>query len=113
MIDIAVLLLVLAGFGFLLMAMPRHQQDWLKRKLSQAHAHSLRLSGLVMLAAAYGVSGRGLGWAYGTVAWFGWLTVAAAIVVTVNTNCGAIMENFRFRPSRKRDTSHHLGRKSC
>lgn len=86
MIDAAISLLSLTGFGFLLLATPRHQQDWLHRKLDQAISRALRLCGFVALALAFVAAGTGLGWAYGAVVWFGWLTMAAALVVTANTN---------------------------
>ncbi|RJG55899.1 DUF3325 domain-containing protein [Sphingobium terrigena] len=86
MIHIATFLVSLGGLALLLLAMPRHQQDWLGRKLFPMQRRALRLSGFTMLALAFVVAGSGRGWAYGAVAWFGWLTVAAALVVVVNTN---------------------------
>jgi hypothetical protein len=91
MIHAAIFLLSLAGFALLLLAVPRHQQDWLRRKLATMLGHALRLSGFATLALAFAAAGAGLGWGYGAVAWFGWLTVAAALVVTANTNRENIM----------------------
>jgi fatty acid desaturase len=81
-----VFLLSLLGFAMLLLAMARHQQDWIRRKLTSSTTRALRIAGLVALALAFFVACIGLGWGAGAVAWFGWLTVAAAIVVAVNVN---------------------------
>ncbi len=95
MIHAVIFLLALCGFVLLLLAMPRHQQDWFPRKLRAELRRALRLSGFAALALAFGVSGAGLGWGYGAVTWFGWLTVAAALVVTANTNRERIMRQVR------------------
>jgi len=86
MIHATTFLLSLTGFALLLLAMARHQQDWLRRKLPPSLGNGLRLSGFAALALGFLFAGVGLGWAYGAIVWFGWLTVAAALVVTVNTN---------------------------
>jgi uncharacterized membrane protein len=95
MIHIANFLLSLSGFVLLLLAMPRHQQDWLGRKLFPMQRRALRLSGFTALVLAFVVAGAGLGWAYGAVAWFGWQTVAAALVVAANTNRERLMRKVR------------------
>lgn len=95
MTDIATLLLSLAGFAALLLAMPRHQGDWLGRKLSAAAGRALRLSGFAALVFAFLVAGTGFGWSYGATAWFGWLTVAAALIVTAHANRDRIMRKIR------------------
>ncbi|WP_066521859.1 DUF3325 domain-containing protein [Sphingobium cloacae] len=95
MIHVAIFLLSLAGFALLLLAMTRHQQDWLRRKLPPARGRALRLSGFTALVLAFAVAGVGLGWGYGAVEWFGWLTVAAALVVTINTNRERIVRKVR------------------
>jgi hypothetical protein len=92
-------LLSLAGFILLLLAMARHQQDWLRRKLPPAQARALRLSGFAALALAFAVAGTGFGWGYGAVVWFGWLTMAAALTVTVNINRERILGFGRSRRS--------------
>lgn len=86
MIHLAIAALAQAGFALLLLAMPRHQQDWLRRKLPPRLATTLRWAGFSALALSFAAAGTGLGWAYGTVAWCGWLSVAAALVLTVQTN---------------------------
>lgn len=91
MTHAATFLLSLAGFAMLMLAMPRHQQDWLRRKLTATMGRALRLSGLAGLALAFAVSGANLGWGYGAVAWFGWLTIAAALAIAVNTSRTRIM----------------------
>jgi len=95
MIHAATFLLSLGGFGLLLLAMQRHQQDWLGRKLPPIQGRALCLSGFAALALAFVAAGIGLGWGYGAVAWFGWLTVAAALAVMANTNRARIMRTVR------------------
>lgn len=86
MIHVLTLALCVAGFGLLLMAMGRHQQDWLRRKLPAATTRKMRRGGFALLAMAFFACGSGFGWAYGTLAWCGWLTVSALAAVTANTN---------------------------
>lgn len=95
MIHAAIFLPSLFGFALLLLAMPRHHQEWLRCKLSLALGRRLRMCGFVALALAFAVAGAGLGWGDGAVAWFGWLTVAAALVVTVNVNREHIVPKVR------------------
>lgn len=86
MMDGVILLLSLLGFVLLFIAIPRHQQDWLRRKLTGPASALLRLAGFLSLAMAYLVSGKNFGWGYGLVLWLGWLTVAASVVVAAHTN---------------------------
>ncbi|MPT48807.1 MAG: DUF3325 domain-containing protein [Sphingobium sp.] len=95
MIDALIFLLSFAGFILLLLAMTRHQQDWLGRKLSPAAGRIVRLSGFAMLILAFAVAGAGLGWGYGSVVYFGWLTMSAACVVTMNINRERIVRKIR------------------
>ncbi|MET0249502.1 MAG: DUF3325 domain-containing protein [Sphingobium sp.] len=95
MSDIVTFALSLVGFALLLVAIPRHQQDWLRRKLPPRKSRVLRLAGFVLLAAAFVVAGSASGWGYGAVLWFGWLTVAAALVVTAQANREAILTRVR------------------
>lgn len=90
--------LALAGFALLLLAMPRHQQDWLRRKLPTRTSGRLRLAGFALLAGAFLAAGTGLGWAYGTVAWFGWLSFGAAVALAAQTNREVILA--RLRPTK-------------
>jgi len=95
MIHAFIFLLAFAGFAALLMAMSRHQQEWLRRKLSPRAGRSLRFSGFAALTIAFQLAGLGLGWAYGTVVWCGWLSAAAALVVAINVNRERLLERFR------------------
>lgn len=95
MIHCILFTLCLGGFILLLSAMVRHQQDWLRRKLSPVRSATLRRCGFLSLALAYVAAGAGLGWAYGTVVWCGWLTVAAALTVTLNVNRERILAKVR------------------
>ncbi len=95
MIHIVTFLVALAGFVLLLLAMGRHQQDWLRRKLSQTQSRALRLTGFAALTLAFVIAGTGFGWGYGAVAWSGWLTMAAALTVAANTNRERIVRKMR------------------
>ena len=94
MIHMAIFSLSLSGFAVLLLAMARHQQDWLRRKLAASPRRRLRMTGFALLAAAFAVAGSGFGWGYGTVLWCGWLTVSAALIVAANTNRERIQRRF-------------------
>lgn len=84
MIHLAIALLSLAGFAALLLAMARHQADWLGRKLTLPASRRWRAAGFGLLALAFASAACGLGWAYGAVCWFGWLTIAAGIIVALH-----------------------------
>jgi hypothetical protein len=85
----------LIGFVLLMVAMPRHQQDWLGRRLPPHLGRVLRVAGLVALTLAFLTAGLRLGWGYGAVSWFGWLTVAAAVIVTVDVQRARILRLMR------------------
>ncbi|AUW57580.1 DUF3325 domain-containing protein [Sphingobium sp. SCG-1] len=95
MIHAATFFLSLGGFVGLLLAMRRHQQDWLSRKLPLALSRTLRLMGFLAMALAFALAGLGFGWGDGAVAWFGWLTIAAALVIVANTNRDRIMRKLQ------------------
>lgn len=84
--DAALFLLTLSGFTLLLSAMTRHHQDWRGCKPSPGAQLGLRLAGFVILGMALILAGATFGWAYGAVAWTGWLSASAAIVVGINLN---------------------------
>jgi len=86
MIHLAIALPAILGFALLLTAMARHQQDWLRRKLAPRTGRMLRWSGFAALGLAFVLAGLGLGWSYGALVWFGWLSVAAALALTAQTN---------------------------
>lgn len=86
MTGAALLLLSAAGFAVLLLAMARHQQDWLGRKLPRQMSQRLRLSGFALLALSFFVAGLGFGWGYGAVLWAGSASAGAALAVAVNIN---------------------------
>lgn len=94
MIHAVIFTLSLSGFAVLLLAMARHQQDWLRRKLAVKPRRRLRIAGFALIALAFVAAGKGFGLAYGSVLWCGWLTVAAVLVVTANTNRERIQRRF-------------------
>ena len=85
----------LVGFALLFLAMSRHQQDWLRRKLSPSLALALRPSGFATLGLAFVLAGTGLGWAYAALVWYGWLTLAAALVAAAHSNRERILHTVR------------------
>lgn len=86
MTHFAVFALALAGFALLFVAMARHRQDWLIAERTFATAATLRFAGAALIALGFVVAGGVLGWGYGAVCWFGWLTLAAGLVVAINSN---------------------------
>jgi hypothetical protein len=95
MTHVVVCTLCLGGFALLLMAMARHQQDWLRRKLTAPVSRGLRWTGFGLLAFAFLHAGSRLSWGYGVVVWFGWLTRASLAVVSVQNNRERIMRKVR------------------
>jgi len=76
------LLLSIAGFGALALAMDRHQHDVFGRTLS-VHIHwALRAAGYLLLAGALQQAVRAQGWALGLVAYSGHTSAAAGLVCT-------------------------------
>lgn len=100
MTHVAILLLSTASFAVLHLAMARHQQDWLGRKLPQRTSRALRWSGFSALALAFLVAGFGLGWGYGTVVWIGSASAGAALTVAANINRERIMQRVRREKTR-------------
>ncbi|WP_313958596.1 DUF3325 domain-containing protein [Novosphingobium sp. 9] len=94
MIHLFTALTTLTGFALLLLAMARHQQDWLRRKLTPIASQRLRRGGFALLALAFLIAGLGHGWGYGIVAWFGWLSLCALLVLTAQTNRERILRLF-------------------
>lgn len=86
MTHVAGFTLSLGGFVLLMLATTRAQQDWLKWKLAPPVGKALRIGGFGLLAAAFVLAGVALGWGYGTVCWCGWMTLAAGLVITANSN---------------------------
>jgi hypothetical protein len=95
MSDALIFLLCLGAFALLLAAMSRHQPDWFGAKLSRSLSLSLRAGGFGLLFAAWLVAGFAEGFAYGTVVWCGWMTVAALVVIAVNFNREILLKYLR------------------
>ena len=81
MTHLIAIVLCVAGFAGLCAAMPRHQRDFLGRTLRAAAGRRLRIAGAGLLLLALAIDLAGLGAGYGTIAWCGHLTVAAALVL--------------------------------
>lgn len=80
MIRILALLLCVAAFACLAMAMARHQETLLGRSLSATQSRYLRGAGWCALGIALALIGVGQGWGLGLVAFSGTTSVAAGIV---------------------------------
>ncbi len=80
----AIFLLSLCGFSLLFIATPRHQPLWLRVHLRVWGAAVLRTLGFLFLLSGFAVAACGLGWGYGAVTWFGWLTATALVVILAN-----------------------------
>jgi hypothetical protein len=80
-IALLALLLSLAGFTSLALAMDRHHRQLRGRPLGDGHGRRLRLVGGLSLALSYGCVVADMGWALGSLAWFGFLSLGAAAVL--------------------------------
>lgn len=78
--HLAVILLALAAFGAMAVAMERHQEDVFDRLLAPRTTRCLRLVGWSGLALALLLAVRGQGWALGLVSFSGHTSLAAALV---------------------------------
>ena len=81
MIDILAALAALAGFAALALSMKRHQRDIIGRKLTDRERTLTRTAGWLAIAASLALDVSGFGPAYGAIAWFGHMSIAAWIVV--------------------------------
>ena len=81
MIHLTAIWAPILGFGCLCAAMPRHQNALLGRTLSFQAQRLLRKAGGALLLVALAIDMAGLGTAYGAIAWFGHLTIGAAMAV--------------------------------
>lgn len=77
------LLLSLAGFVALALAMERHHRQVWQRAPSRKQCLLLRCAGVIGLGAALAACVAHAGWATGTVIWLGLMTVAALTVALV------------------------------
>ena len=75
-----VFVLCLSGFTGIALAVERQQEELFGRALSAAATRLLRVAGWIGLALAFAVAVRAQGWAFGGVAWFGHLSLAAGCV---------------------------------
>ncbi|MGV6873469.1 DUF3325 domain-containing protein [Pseudochelatococcus sp. B33] len=85
MSHVLCLLFASAGFLALSLAMTRHQNDMLGRRLPARFCLALRGSGFALLALAWAVAVRGQGFGIGTIVWCGHLTLAGLLVVALHT----------------------------
>lgn len=80
-LHIAVLLLSLAGFIALALAMPKHSKHVLRRHLPDSLRRVMRGLGWALLAVALGLGIAQWQFDVGTVTWLGWLTIAGVALV--------------------------------
>ncbi len=80
-LHLLVLLLGLAGFTALAMAMEKHCKHLLRRVLEPRWRLTARVVGWLLLVLALALSIHDLGASVGLVAWVGWLSVAALVLV--------------------------------
>lgn len=80
MTHVVVLAMSLAGFACFSMSMTRHQSEVLARPLPVFPGRLLRGFGFFLIAAGLPVAIGGLGGGLGTVAWFGYSSLAAGAI---------------------------------
>ena len=86
--------LCLTGFAGIALAVERQQEELFVRALSAATTRFLRVAGWIGLLFAFAAAVRAQGWAFGSVAWFGHLSLAAGCVF------GAMVIRVRLRTRR-------------
>lgn len=82
-IHVVLLLLALAGFACLALAMIRHQEDWFGKVLSPCATRLLRVVGWLFLLLALWLAVAGMGWGFGLTAYSGHTSAAAGVVFIV------------------------------
>jgi len=82
-VHLLVLLISLAGFAGLALAMPKHGKAIFRQPLSDARRQLLRLAGWLLLAVALALGMDRWRFDIGTVTWLGWLSVAGLVLVFV------------------------------
>lgn len=83
MIHILAALFSLTGLATLALSMKRHQRDIIGRRLSDREQSLTRAAGWLSIAASFALDMVGFGPAYGTIVWFGHMSIAAWIVVAI------------------------------
>lgn len=78
--HLLLLLLALAGFVVLALAMERHQEDVFGKALNQPVTGSLRIFGWSSLTLCLWLAVASKGWSFGLVAYSGHTSAAAALV---------------------------------
>src|SRR3546814_434940 len=81
LIHILGILFSTLGSGVLCAGMAKHQSRLVGRKLPPSTVRLMKFGGFVVLALALAIDASGLGAAYGLIAWFGHLTVGAAVIL--------------------------------
>jgi len=84
MMQTAILLLSVSGLSALMLSMPQHQRNWLGSALPASSNRRFRWGGFVLAALALVAAIAASGWGEGITTWFGWETVAAALIVGAN-----------------------------
>lgn len=79
MMALLALLMLLAGWSLLALAMPRHARQMLRRDVRRAVWP--RLLGWICLGLSYPLCGLAWGWRIGSVAWFCAATAAGLMLV--------------------------------
>ncbi|MXO64306.1 DUF3325 domain-containing protein [Altericroceibacterium endophyticum] len=81
MIHFVLLALLILGFAALALSMKRHHRDVFARLLSRREMLLARAGAAVCIVAALALAIGQFGSAYGVLVWFGYLSIAAWIVV--------------------------------
>lgn len=85
MIHLLLFFLASTGFAMLCLARGRHQRDLVGRTLSGGVSGRIRAAGWAIFLLAFVLAGRGVGWGYGVVEWFGLLSAGALVTVVILT----------------------------
>jgi hypothetical protein len=81
MIALLAVIVALASFMALCLAMPRHHRQFWHAAPGRRRQHVLRGGGIAGLLLSWWLSGLAWGWAIGPIAWFGVSTAASLAIV--------------------------------
>lgn len=78
-------LTALAGFALMGLSQTDHHRWALGRAPVRPPARNLRIAGAVLIGASFFPAAAAWGWAFGSVSWFGLLSLAAGILLIIRS----------------------------
>lgn len=85
MMPLLCFLTALAGFALMGLSQTDHHRWARGRAPVRALARNLRIAGAVLIGASFFPAAAAWGWAFGSVTWLGFLSLAAGILLIIRT----------------------------